>query len=151
LRRCLQKDPHRRLRDIGDARMELEDALTAAAEPASVTRGRPAVAAIGVASLLVGAAAAIVVSRTWLGAKAAPVIRFSFPLGPNEVVHPLTGPGVALSPDGNRIAYAANKDGRSQIYVRALDQLEAKPIAGTAGGGAPFFSPDGQWLAFRQV
>jgi serine/threonine-protein kinase len=67
------------------------------------------------------------------------------------MVHPVSGPGVALSPDGARIAYAANKDGRTQIYVRALDRLEAKAIPGTAGGAAPFFSPDGQWLAFRQV
>ena len=57
----------------------------------------------------------------------------------------------ALSPDGTHLVYAAGEAGRSsrrQLYVRALDEFEARPIAGTDGGESPFFSPDGQWVGF---
>jgi serine/threonine-protein kinase len=58
------------------------------------------------------------------------------------------GPSVALSPDGTHLAYVARQGGAQQIYLRAIDSLEAKPIPGTAGAVNPFFSPDGQWLGF---
>jgi serine/threonine-protein kinase len=55
---------------------------------------------------------------------------------------------VALSPDGTRLAYVAIQSGTQQLYLRAMDSLEARPIPGTEGATNPFFSPDGQWLGF---
>ncbi len=153
LRRCLQKEPQRRLRDIGDARMELEDALAGAGPPevGPAVRSRLRVAVLAGVCLLVGTAAASFVAGK-IGRGAVPaVMRFSIPLAVNEVVHPLAGSGVAISQDGSRIVYAGNKDGRTQLYLRTLDRLEAKPLPGTVGGAAPFFSPDGQWVGFRYV
>ena len=51
---------------------------------------------------------------------------------------------VDLSPDGERLVYTSSH----QLYLREMDQLEARPIPGTEGGFAPFFSPDGQWVGF---
>src|SRR5207249_11256304 len=55
---------------------------------------------------------------------------------------------VAVSPDGKYLAYAANRVPTQQIFLRAFDQSEARPLPGTEGGDGPFFSPDGQWLGF---
>jgi serine/threonine-protein kinase len=55
---------------------------------------------------------------------------------------------LALSPDGSTLAFVGVKDRTAQIYLRRLGQLQASPLAGTAGALSPFFSPDGQWLAF---
>ncbi len=52
---------------------------------------------------------------------------------------------VALSPDGARMVYAANR----QLYLRSMGEVEAKPIPGTnLDAASPFFSPDGQWVGF---
>jgi serine/threonine-protein kinase len=55
---------------------------------------------------------------------------------------------VALSPDGSQLAFVAERNGKSQIYVRPLDQFDARPIPGTEGAFDPFFSPDGRSLGF---
>jgi Tol biopolymer transport system component len=59
-----------------------------------------------------------------------------------------SGAAVAFSPDGTHLAYVARQGSTQQIYLRAMDSLEARPIPGTEGGVSPFFSPDGQWLGF---
>jgi serine/threonine-protein kinase len=58
------------------------------------------------------------------------------------------GPAVALSPDGAQIAYVATQGGKQQIYLRRMDSLEARSVAGTEGAVGPFFSPDSQWVGF---
>jgi serine/threonine-protein kinase len=58
------------------------------------------------------------------------------------------GPVLAFSPDGTHLVYVARQGGRRQLYLRTMDSLEAKPIAGTEGATEPFFSPDGQWAGF---
>ncbi len=55
---------------------------------------------------------------------------------------------MALSPDGTHLAYVARQGGAQQLYLRAMDSLDAKPIPDTEGAVEPFFSPDGQWLGF---
>lgn len=55
---------------------------------------------------------------------------------------------LAISPDGRRLAYVARREGRYQIFLRALDQAESVPVPGTEGGLGPFFSPDGEWIGF---
>jgi len=58
------------------------------------------------------------------------------------------GSGVVLSPEGNRIVFRSSHDGREGLFLRSLDELEGRLIPGTESGMAPFFSPDGAWLAF---
>ena len=58
------------------------------------------------------------------------------------------GAAAILSPDGTTLAFVAQQAGRTRLFVRKLDQLQAAPLAGTEGAASPFFSPDGQWIAF---
>jgi serine/threonine-protein kinase len=161
LRRCLQKDPGRRLRDIGDARLELELLDDAAAGPASelpalpdrgfrVPRGR--LLAAGLVLVVASAALAVWVDRMTASAGAPvmrPVRRFVFQPPANA---PLLAPLLfALSPDGTRLVYAARVASSSQLYMRRLDQLEVEPLAGSEGALIPFFSPDGQSIGFWSV
>ena len=64
------------------------------------------------------------------------------------------GPALAISPDGTRLAYVGVHEGNRQLYLRELDESLARPIPGTEGAVAPFFSRDGTWLGFfsgRQI
>ena len=160
LRRCLEKDAKRRLKDIGDARFDIEDALTSvgdasshqAAAERSVTTSRRVWTLVTV-MIAAGAVFAVVWFRP--AARVAPpeLRRVSAELGTEASL--LTyqfgqGPAVILSPNGEMLAFIARRSGGEtrQIYVRRLDQLEAAPLAGTEGAVNPFFSPDGQWIAF---
>jgi len=55
---------------------------------------------------------------------------------------------LAVSPDGRQIVYVSGIEGTTQLYLRTLGDLEAKPISGSEGAVNPFFSPDGEWVAF---
>ncbi len=57
-------------------------------------------------------------------------------------------PVLAVSPDGTRLIFVGEEDGRRQLYSRLLTDSESRPIGGTEGALAPFFSPDGEWVAF---
>ena len=153
---CLQKDPQRRLHDLGDVRLALGGELTTPAAAAPLwKRALPAAAA-----LVIGASAAglYFANRTAPApAPAAPALPVSrFVVTPPESA-PLASTGgreLAVSPDGKRFAYIAQDPGNGQLalHVRELDGLEARPVRGgeveqqTAN---PLFSPDGKWLAFR--
>ncbi len=149
LRRCLQKDPARRLQHIGDARIEIEEAQ---AEPvasfAPPSRRKPWLArAVAVAMVLV---AAIAWGRLWLReTPPAPVQRFAIAVPASDplVPHP-TNPDVTISPDGARLAYVARHADTTRLMLRSMDQMEFKPLAGTEGADCPSFSPDGSWLAY---
>ena len=144
LRRCLRKEPHRRLRDIGDARIEIEESL---AEPATVPvapRPMRVLPWVLVATALV----AIAVWGLLHFGRAAPrgVSRFDLSLPPEEALTHLNDPVVAWSPDGTRLVYAGGRP--SKLYVRAIDQVESTAIPGTEDAGTAFFSPDGEWVGF---
>src|SRR5207249_2206764 len=77
-----------------------------------------------------------------------PIARVVIPLPAADRLSLADTPAVALSPDGSRLAYVANRAGTNQLYVRPIDRLEATAIPGTEGAETPFFSPDGQWVGF---
>jgi serine/threonine-protein kinase len=78
-----------------------------------------------------------------------PVTRTLINLPPGQQLPGVeNGPAVAISPDGTHLAYVARQGGTQQIYLRAMDSLEARSIPGTEGAISPFFSPEGQWLGF---
>jgi serine/threonine protein kinase/Tol biopolymer transport system component len=147
LHRCLEKDRRRRLADIRDARLDLEEAQRGAPEPpgtaarTSLGRGeRLAWLATTVAALAVAA---------W------PILR-----GPSSTPAPrerhveLTTPptsdpvSLAISPDGDKVAFVALADGRSLLWVYRLDKGRAQPLRGTDGAAFPFWSPDSRSIAF---
>ena len=77
-----------------------------------------------------------------------PVTRSIIPLESGIELWDGTAPAVALSRDGRSLAYVGRKEGSSRLYLRGLDELEARVIEGTDRGGGPFFSSDGQWLGY---
>jgi serine/threonine-protein kinase len=69
-------------------------------------------------------------------------------LTPDQSIDFTDARAVILSPDGKQLIYVAGSGQDRQLYVRALDRLESTPLSGTAGALSPFFSPDGEWVAF---
>jgi len=154
LQRCLQKDPKQRLRDIGDARISLEEVLSGPQDPAFSLAARPTEHRLlpwAAAFFVAGVALAGVTVWILKPTLSRPVTRAVITLPPGQRLAGLAQPAVALSPDGSHLAYVATTiqpGGTQQIYVRAMDSLESKALPGTEGGVGPFFSPDGQWLGF---
>ncbi len=155
LRRCLTKDPKLRLRDIGEARIALSPDSAAADLP--VRPGKRRVAAIAAILGLVAIASVVAVAvygppRSGLSVSPSPV---RFPVPPPEGTLFDVNLGrtfFALSPDGSQLAFVAEpapgSTGRSRVWVRAVDDLEARPLLGTEGATSVFWSPDGRRLAF---
>ena len=107
-------------------------------------------AAIGLTIAALGVVGGVA-AGAWIALRhAAPprrAVRFELGLGDLHVVN--TGyPVISISPDGRRVALLAEVQGRRQIYLRSLDELTMKPVAGTEGAAQPIFAPDGKWLAF---
>jgi Tol biopolymer transport system component/tRNA A-37 threonylcarbamoyl transferase component Bud32 len=146
LRRCLERDPQNRLRDIGDAMALLEEEAPPAPVPARVPRA-PWLAAS--ALLLVAAAAGF---GWWKAAQPVErsLVRFDVDLGPDIAMPLAYGTStVILSPDGSRLVYLASRaGGPARLFTRKLDQAAATELPGTEGANSPFFSPDGQWIGF---
>jgi eukaryotic-like serine/threonine-protein kinase len=157
LGRCLQKDMNKRARDAGDARIEIEEAcaapVTAELTTSASAKGIRALKWRGpiltLCALLIGAAIASLTVWNLKPSPPQPVSRLTIALPPGQQLAGMeNGPAVAFSPDGTHLAYVARQGTNQQLYLRAMDSLEAKPIPGTEGAINPFFSPDGQWLGF---
>jgi len=156
LRRCVEKDLHRRLRHIADARFELEEAqagvkpVTVAAAPVAVqqpARWRRWLLPALAGSLAVAAAALGVALWRALSAPR-PVIRALVAVPAGDRIAIRNQPSVALSPDGSKLAYVATRGGRTQLFLRRVDQFDAAPVSGAEDANGPFFSPDGEWIGF---
>jgi Tol biopolymer transport system component len=141
LRECLQKDPKLRLRDIGDATRMLE---VPALNPQRVKR----LLQLGMVGWI--AAAVLLVALgipSFLHFREIPpqknVLRYTIALPENSQLHSL-----AVSPDGRYVAIAAAVNGKRQLWLRALDTLQARPLATTEDAEYPFWSPDNRYIAF---
>ena len=152
LRRCLQKDRTRRLADVSDARLDIDDALTDESSdrpvPTVASRGRAttAWAVAGVCAALAVGLGVAMVRRPMPGD--APLYRSTIVV--NESLN-FRAPSLRfrLSPDGRRLAYSApDASGRVMLWVRALDSLAGQPLGGTDDANAPFWSPDSRTIAF---
>jgi serine/threonine protein kinase len=152
LRWCLEKDRQRRLRDISDARMLLEEASTAPdltqAHALRKVRVRERIAWAVVAAMLL-----VTVSLAVRSQRDSPIetatTRFSVVPPPNITLSiSLAQLSAVLSPDGRRLVFAATGATGPSLWVRDLDSLEARPIAGTSGARYPFWSPDSRTIAF---
>ena len=150
LHRCLQKDAKQRLRDIGDARISLEEVLAGAPEgalspPAPTPALRRATPWAVAALLLITSASLAFVHFREKPAAPAPLLRYE--ISPPEKAS--FGAGFSLSPDGRHLAFTVTaQDGHTQLWVRDLDELVARPLPGTDGATDSFWSPDSRSLAF---
>jgi serine/threonine-protein kinase len=157
LRHCMEKDPRRRLRDIGDASIEITETLSSfTVSLETVQRMQP----VGLRRLIVVRLACLILVAvvtglvTWSLTRpppppSQPLMRF--------VVNPATTIGeealwhhaLAISSDGKHLAYVdAGEGGGRLLYLRGMDEFKANPLPGTEGAISPFFSPDGEWIAF---
>jgi serine/threonine-protein kinase len=144
LKRCLEKDPHKRLRDITGVGLLLEEMPQGPEQVSSVLRhGRAPWVVAG--ALAVALAAALIL--LWPRPLDRPLTRFSVDLGPDAVAGPVIT--AAISPNGRRLAFVARgSSGTVQLATQLLSQPKATLLAGTDNASAPFFSPDGQWIGF---
>jgi Tol biopolymer transport system component len=167
IRRCLQKDPQRRLQHIGDARVLIEEVLAAGTEstggaaageagadvarPAALVKRRALIARLGVGAGVMGLlVAAFLIGRCGVGStdQAAGVLptvvdmaRLTHDAGLTE--------SPSWSPDGSLLAFSSNRSGNAEIYVRRVEGGQEINITNDpAEDVQPAFSPDGKWIAF---
>lgn len=151
LRRCLEKDPHRRLHDIADARIEIGDALALPADVVHARTGRRKASLWSLMSLVLAATLLVLGIALWRFPAPETVprrLRSTIPLPNGQQLATRYHPDLAISPDGSRLLYAAVEGETSRLYVRAIDEFQATPLTGTEGAWAPFFSADGLWVGF---
>ena len=163
LRRCLEKEPGRRLPDIAVARLEIDDAAgepRGAAEAAATVTSRSrervwrsaTAAAVVIALVTIGFAA-------WSAMRPSPMAApITFTLPPPEGLRYLAIYGsLSLSPDGRTVAFVATdvnrrfadaETGPGALYIRSLGSQEAKRLSGTDGASSPFWSPDSRFVGF---
>ena len=160
LQRSLEKDRNRRLPDIGVARLEIDDALRprTGAEPAAsrpmtgLWSERLAWVALGaIASGLIAAVAFAIVGARRSASVQLPRIEFTVlpPDGWSVRADASEARGLALSPNGRQLAFAAqDANGRPMLWLRSLDSATPRLLRGTENGAQPFWSPDGRFIAF---
>jgi len=156
--RCLERDPKRRLRDVGEARLALDpqpitsslSGITASSLPAMAGSPRPRFPA----AMLSAALIAGVLLGGWLIGRRAPagaerpVLVYDVEPEPGASLMLSDYPTLDISADGSRIVYVARKDGAQHLYVRERSSPRSRRIPGTDGGINPSFSPDGRSVAF---
>jgi serine/threonine-protein kinase len=153
--RCLEPDVKERLRDIGEARVEIArtqagvpditDALSSPASArSSVTRMLPwALAAIFGIALIVS-----LLVRPEPSFEARSPRKLMASAGAAVPLPTGTGPSAVLSPDGTTLVFVGRETDTTRLFVRRLDQLDAVVLAGTEGALHPFFKADGRWIGF---
>lgn len=153
IRRCLDRDPKNRLRDIGEARIAIQRYLAdpVGSEPVPIGPGTPARSWLPWALML--AAATIGIVGWWRAtrpAAPAPLVRFNAEVAEDlPLARAASGGMLALSPDGSRLALTLRgADGKVRLYTRLLHENHVVPLTGTENASTPFFSPDGQWIGF---
>ncbi len=156
LKRCLTKDIRNRLQAIGDARIAIQESL---AEPAAEIEETVALwpvwrhVALWILLPLVAIGAWIM--KPTETPVPVPTLRFEIPLPEGERLASYYRHGLAITPDGRTLAFVSGTTSHpwlfpdtTQIYLRSLDQRQARPVPGTENGIQPFFSPNGKWLGF---
>lgn len=154
LRRCLQKDVKRRLHSIADAGLDVEDSLAGRgqiepparqlwrAPPRLLTAGLLLLAfVLGVLSTSISRALSTTVFEASVATS--PEVRFEIQTPPTS--EPAS---IALSPDATKLVFVASTDGRSQLWLRPIDAVTARPLEGTDNGAQPFWSPDSGTIGF---
>jgi eukaryotic-like serine/threonine-protein kinase len=160
LRRALEKDSRRRLSDMADARLEIEETQELAGpdgpreiiQPGDTTHLRRALPWATAATLAAALITTILVGKPWRAAPPALSQYLSVDLGADaSLSRSVSGTRpLAISPDGSMLAFVGERDRVAQLYLRRFGQLRAMPLV-TGQIGDPFFSPDGQWVGFVSI
>jgi hypothetical protein len=147
LERCLRKDPEKRLHDIADARIEIDECDRAPAPVQGAGRRVGPVWWIA-AGLLAGAALAAIFFVRLAVPQPAPEL-FEFPVVPPEQAKFSSSyGGFAVSPDGRQIVVTVSAGNRSSLWVRPIGSPQYREIQGTEGALFPFWKPDGLEIGF---
>jgi Tol biopolymer transport system component len=154
VRRCLEKDPKKRARDIGDIAADLADPgdILPAAHSHSGEQRRSRARAIGMAAALVGVgvvgATAVLLLQRGAPERVERRVRFALTLE-QQASDLIAGTIPTPSPDGQMLAFVTGGTGQPVVWVRPLDAIDARRLSGTEGAtGAVVWSPDGRWIAF---
>ena len=152
LRRCLQKDPRKRLRDIGDAALELREPVAsdeASPAAAGATTSRGSAWKFGAVGILLGLVGALVIA-VGLDASEQDAAPTWSNLLVGEAFRTSAGEGVQLSPDGQRVMFVAKAaDGdKFMLWVRELSEERSMMLLGTEDAELPFWSPDSRSIAY---
>ncbi len=154
VRKCLEKDPEDRWQSAHDVASELRwlsEAGSQAGVSTSVTLRRRTRERLAWGAAAICAIAAIGATAAWVRNQPPPPEPFLATLETpaDSALLPFDLLGLALSPDGRRVAFAANLNaGGQQLWIRDLSSTNAVPLRDTAGASYPFWSPDGRYLAF---
>ena len=166
---CLEKDPNERAQSAKQIAIDL-NRFKRASSRSRLSRTMPARTGAGVTGTASGperrslvrflpwsvTAAIFLLSAGWFlflrdaTGDGASVSRWNISAltAPNQLIFHSDIPCLALSPDGRRMVYTLSDGGRSELFIRSIDNYETRPIRGTTNGTSPFFSPDGQWIGF---
>jgi serine/threonine protein kinase/Tol biopolymer transport system component len=144
VRRCLEKDPKRRLRDIGDARIAIEEAGSEsepeAAKPSAAPRSRLAWSVAAVLAVIAAGA----VAWEFRPVPPPPEVRLEITTPPTNDIG-----SMAVSPDGRFVVFVGDSEKRlPQLWLRPLDTTSPRPLEGTDGAAYPFWSPDSRSIGF---
>ena len=155
IERCLDRDLKARLRDIGEARLKIarieaggpDTAVSVPTASATGFAARVRFLSALVAVLTIALISGLLTWAPWRRTPAPTPRKLLVSIGADAS---LTGGGanVVLSPDGTTLAFTAQRASQTWLFVRKLDQLQAVALDGTEDASSPFFSPDGQWIAF---
>jgi serine/threonine-protein kinase len=153
--RCLQKEQKKRYRDIGDSKYEIEQVLSDSSgvfvQPSAIAKPRKKLR-VGIPWVLAAVALALIIAgvAVWMLKPTEPrqIIRFDYELPESQQFSSLNLWKLTVSPDGKKFAYSTP----TGLYLRSLDELTAKHIAGTEESVQnPFFSFDGDWIGYYSV
>ena len=145
VRRSLAKDPDQRFQTARDLKAALSWVLEQPPQINAPSRSRLGwVAAMALAIIAIIAALGWWRSTRPVAQPLKPLARLDVDLGPDVSLGSGTGDDIIISADGTRLAYVS----QNRLFTKQLDQARAAELSGTEGAYAPFFSPDGRWIAF---
>ena len=143
LKRCLDRDVKMRLRDIGEARIAIQDVRN---EPEPVGNAAPSSRFGWLGWAVAGLLLVTTLGVSFFHSREEPPRLVKLSLLPPE--RATAGNFIAVSPDGRHLAFVATLDGKRELWVRDLDSDAARPLPGTEGAVNPFWSPDSRSIGF---
>ena len=151
IRTCMAKEPDERFQNAYDVKLQLGwlSSQTTLKHPSPGTR-KTTIALIVMAAMIVALLSTLVIRelKNQHAVWSYGLTRFTMALPPQQELSVNNTLAVVISPDGKTLAYVAADKGVSHLYTRRLDQFESVVIPGSEGTTFPFFSPNGDWIAF---